>query len=320
MSTDKLSVGEAVDTQNGAHWYRGAHARCHKYLLGNSILNMFACFPADQNLEAHGSRALTSIVAGTATIGRSFGHSLRRAVSIRHSTTSSRYSRDASRPSSRPSSLHSTNSSYRHSTGAIVEEAGSPLHTGTFVDLRPNSMCEQEGSTGGGSNRSSIISNSSMSTISSFNPSEATLTLHSNGAASNKLPHSLSAVHHVAEGGSGSPILVLHPPLSSSSSSASSLHGGARSPQPESPQSLIRSRSPQHHGAKSPKPVSPQPWHHGANPPQPGSPQPQLQVKSQPGSSQHRPHGAEASPQVSSSSSQESLDKASQNNMFNTPL
>ena len=101
-------------------------------------------------------------------------------MSVRHS---GRYSRGH-----RPSSLGS-NSSHRHSGGAIVEEstsAGNRLSGTTFVNLKQfasTSSCEQEGSH---SNRSSIGSSSSVSTISSC-------TLGSNGHRPDKSHHLLSS-------------------------------------------------------------------------------------------------------------------------------
>lgn len=269
-------------------------------MCASFINSCYPCLlPPDQNLEAHGSHALTSIVAsGTATIGRSFGHSLRRAVSVRHSSAS-RYSREG-----RPSSLLSTNSAHRHSGSAIAEE------TSTFVDLRPRSMGAQDFE---GSNRSSVVSMSSVSTISSINAPE---TPHANGPAYSKprvdpKPYNLSSVQR---SGAESPILVLPPagqrsgaesPLPpghrpfSSSSSGSSLHAGGRSPQLGSPQSLRAvGRSPQppgspHARSRSPQPSSPL----GRRSPQPSPP---LQQDN------------------SSSSSLDSLEKTVQ--MYNTPV
>ena len=223
--------------------------------------------PTDKNLEAHGSHALTSIMAsGSATIGRSFGHSLRRAVSVRHSTAS-RYSREggARANGSRPSSIHSNNSR-RHSGGGIPEEAHSPSRT--FVDLRPNSGYDQDSV----SNRSSVVSTSSISTIGSWNPaSSATppapgMTLHAPTPAPTDKPHHLSSVYRVSSGESPAPNMLrggsprpsssassLHSPVlmrggsprpSSSASSAGSSRVGGKSPQPPARASpLLRSDS-----------------------------------------------------------------------------
>lgn len=194
-------------------------------------------------MEAHGSRALTSIVAsGTATIGRSFGHTLRRAVSVRHSSAS-RYSRDVrghSRPSSRPSSLLSVNGSHRHSGSAIAEEPSSPNRlSGTFVDLRTHSADNS------GSNRSSIVSTSSMSTIGSWNPASSHTPLTNQTSGPSPAPPGGDKSHHLTLvqrlGGANSPTLmkrespiqIMHnlPRPSSATSSTSSLGQGGKSPQ-----------------------------------------------------------------------------------------
>lgn len=175
---------------------------------------------ADQNLEAHGSHALTSIAG--ATVGRSFGHTLRRAVSIRYSSAS-RYSRDIRGGKSRPSSQQN-----RHSASHLPEETAANRHSGTFVDLRPNSSYDPETA----SNRSSIISSSSVSTISSFNPTPSTPSVLT---ANMEKPHHLSSVQRV--GGAESPEQQRnsspHYYTDSSSSSTSSLRiAGGKSPLP----------------------------------------------------------------------------------------
>lgn len=211
----------------------------------------------DQNLEAHGSHALTSIVAsGTATIGRSFGHSLRRAVSIRHSSAS-RYSRDL-----RPSSHH------RHSAGPIAEE-DSNRHSGTFVDLRPNSSYDPETA----SNRSSIISSSSVSTLSSSNPSASVLSGPS--MPSGDRPHHLSAVQKVGSEGdftsapqhhlTSSPHYYSDTSSSCGSTSSLPLRAGGKSPVPgraegKSPQesTLYQTKqAPEESDPLGPNPVQP---------------------------------------------------------------
>lgn len=179
------------------------------------MLIFHVSLPADQNLEAHGSHALTSIAAsGSATIGRSFGHTLRRAVSIRRSHAP----RDTRHLSGGKASHH------RHSAGQLPEEGN--RHSGTFVDLRPNSSYDPETV----SNRSSVISSSSVSTISSNNPaSSATPT------SATPIPdkHHLSAVQR-AGGGAESPEALRnsspHFYTDSSSSSTSSLRAGGKSP------------------------------------------------------------------------------------------
>ncbi len=151
----------------------------------------------DQNLEAHGSRALTSIAAsGTATIGRSFGHTLRRAMSVRHS----RDSRNIRGGSSRPSSNISNNGSHRLSGSPIIEESTSPSqrHSGTFVNLRPNSMVSYEQDTSH-SDRSSIISTSSISTIgSAYLPASPVGTSTNGRGAGVERAHHLSSFHKAA--------------------------------------------------------------------------------------------------------------------------
>ena len=182
-------------------------------------------FVVDQNLEAHGSHALTSIAAsGSATIGRSFGHTLRRAVSIRHSSAS-RYSRDVRGGNSRPSSLTQN----RHSASVLSEESTTHRHSGTFVDLRPNSSFDTETV----SDRSSIISASSISTLGSSVPTPS-------GLLGSEKPYYLSPVPR-PEGGAESPeVSSPHYYTDSSSSSSSSLRAaGGKSPLP------VRGKSPQ---------------------------------------------------------------------------
>lgn len=188
------------------------------WLLRNALCNTSVL--TDQNLEAHGSHALTSIAAsGSATIGRSFGHTLRRAVSIRHST---RYSRNT-RGNSRPISLTHN----RHSASHLPEDMASNRYSGTFVDLRPNSSYDAETA----SNRSSIISSSSVSTISSSNLTPSALSGYMNNT---DRPHHLSAVQRV--GGADSPEQHTSSPYyytdSSSSSSSSLRAAGGKSPLP----------------------------------------------------------------------------------------
>lgn len=219
---------------------------------------------------------MTSIVAsGTATIGRSFGHSLRRAVSVRHSSAS-RYSRDV-RGASRPSSLASNNSaSHRHSAGTIAEETSPNRHSGTFLNLRPDSAYDLDNCS---SNRSSIISTSSISTISSTNPSSVP-TVGPISIANTDRTHHLSSVQRVVGGGAESPTSVrLHTssPQFYTDSSASSLSGGSTSSLPPAYRGAAggRSRSP-HESPQRLESKSPQP---GASqePPQwlrPKSPQP----------------------------------------------
>lgn len=121
----------------------------------------------DQNLEAHGSLALTSLAAtGSSTIGRSFGHSLRRAMSVRHSS-GSMYGRRRAATGMATSNGHRGSPIHRLSGSALPEDtASSPSrNSGTFVDLRPHSYADLDNM----SDRSSIISSSSVSTISSMN-------------------------------------------------------------------------------------------------------------------------------------------------------
>lgn len=152
---------------------------------------------ADQNLEAHGSCALTSIAAsGTATIGRSFGHSLRRAMSVRHSTAPTRYSRNVNDKTRSSVRVRSKN---RHSNGNLPEEN---RHSGTFVDLRPQSAFDQDSPSS--SNRSSIVSTSSTSTVGSWNPS-STPTLPISSQAAQDKAHHLSTMRRV---GSDSPVML----------------------------------------------------------------------------------------------------------------
>lgn len=206
--------------------------------LPGSMSAQFSLSPPDKNLDAHGSHALTSIVAsGSATIGRSFGHSLRRAMSVRHSTGSingSRYRkhrRSRGNDGERPSSLLSLNSAtHRHSGSNIsMDTAVSPRHSGTFVDLRPPSS-EPE------SDSISIVSSSSISTVSSSNALlqlqqqqpgpqvirrlSSTLISHTAFDRSASLPRlpSPRAPSPLIFG--GSPPTLVRPPHSSSSSSS----------------------------------------------------------------------------------------------------
>ena len=111
---------------------------------------MSVLYSTEKNLERHGSRALTSIMAAgpgrSATIGRSFGHSIRHAMSMRYRTS---LDFPRSRPS-RPGSLVSlaSNISEASSSSTIISPGlddtssvtsrppGSPS---TFVDLRSGS-------------------------------------------------------------------------------------------------------------------------------------------------------------------------------------
>ena len=138
---------------------------------------------SDQNLEAHGTTPLTSLAAaGSATIGRSFGHSLRRAMSVRHSR-SSMYGRR--RAGTTATTSHASPIS-RRSTSTLSEDvANSPnRNSGTFVDLRPHSFAELDTM----SDRSSIISSSSVSTLSSV----TTVPPTSNGVQADVLNYSSS--------------------------------------------------------------------------------------------------------------------------------
>ena len=141
----------------------------------------------DQNLEVYGSQPLTSLAAvgpnRSATIGRSFGHNVRRAMSMRYSR-GMRVRQTRSRPGSTVSSVSaaSSTSSHRASGGAPDElavtmqtaRALSPSpqnrHSGNFVDLRsrsPSRLSVEMDDTE--SKRSSIVSTSSASTIVSLN-------------------------------------------------------------------------------------------------------------------------------------------------------
>lgn len=161
-------------------------------------------------------------------------------MTVRHSSAS-RYSRET-----RPPSLLSAKSAHRHSGSTINEEIfSSNRHSGTFVDLRrPRSMCEQDPAE---SDRSSIISSSSASTLSSWNASE----LNGVPEKMKQQPKShLSSVQRVE-----SPIVMLPRPSSSASSSGSSIRTGSpggksphlgdrRSPQPPESPLLGDRRSP----------------------------------------------------------------------------
>ena len=188
----------------------------------------------DQNLEVYGSRPLTSLAAvgpnRSATIGRSFGHNVRRAMSMRYSG-GMRIRQARSRPGSTVSNISaaSSSSSHRASGGppeelAVTMQSGgnrslSPApqnrHSGTFVDLRSRSPSrlsvdieESE------SKRSSIVSTSSASTIISLNlppisplpPSPHSPVPHgSSPAPTETVSKLISAVHRAGEGRSPRP-------------------------------------------------------------------------------------------------------------------
>ena len=150
----------------------------------------------DQNLDTFGSRPLTSLVSvgvgRSATIGRSFGHSVRRAMSMRHSGARISHEYPTSRPLSITSNVSQTSLSTTASGTSPSDELVSMLRpagnrpyspsttganrlSGTFVDLRSRSPSrlsvtsdiEQDSH----SKRSSIVSTSSASTVTSLNPS-----------------------------------------------------------------------------------------------------------------------------------------------------
>lgn len=136
---------------------------------------MLFAISADLNLEAHGSRPLTSIAAsGTATLtrGRVLGHSMRR--SLRYSASSVGHSR----PTSRTSNISGDSRSSANLDDLVVMRPkrasfspSSPRLSGTFVDLRSKrvsgvSLAESEDAY---SSRSSIVSTSSSSTVTSLN-------------------------------------------------------------------------------------------------------------------------------------------------------
>ena len=192
----------------------------------------------DQNLEVYGSRPLTSLAAvgpnRSATIGRSFGHNVRRAMSMRHS--GGMRGRSRSRPGSTVSSVSAASSSSSHrASGGAPEELAANLqpgggngtralspspqnrHSGTFVDLRSKSPSRLSATSWDveetESKRSSIVSTSSASTIVSLNlPPQSPIPIapHSPGP----IPHGsspappetvsklISAVHRAGEGGS----------------------------------------------------------------------------------------------------------------------
>ena len=159
--------------------------------LCNIIMHALCLLSPDQNLEAHGSYALTSIAAsGTANIGHHLGHSLRRAMSMRNSTGSlprrSRHRRSTKeKGDNRPSSLLSLNYSHMHSNSnnSVDPATFSPRNSGTFVDLRPVGYDPD-------SDTSSIVSSSSISTISSSNALDKT-----SQQAPQQLLHHLSSSH-----------------------------------------------------------------------------------------------------------------------------
>lgn len=197
----------------------------------------------DQNLEVYGSRPLTSLAAvgpnRSATIGRSFGHNVRRAMSIRHS--GGMRVRSRSRPGSAVSSVSATSSSSStRASGGAPEELAANLqpgggnstralspstqnrHSGTFVDLRSKSPSRLSATSldieESESKRSSIVSTSSASTIVSLNlPPQSPIPMpsHSPGPIPH-IPHIsspappetvsklISAVHRAGEGGSPS--------------------------------------------------------------------------------------------------------------------
>ena len=200
-----------------------------------SILQSHACSQGP-NLEVHGSQPLTSLAAvgpnRSATIGRSFGHNVRRAMSMRYSR-GMRARQSRSRPGSTVSNVSGTSStsSHRVSGGAPDElavtmqpgampRALSPStpnrHSGTFVDLRsrsPSRLSVEMDDTE--SKRSSIVSTSSASTIVSLNlPPVSPLPLplppspHSpaghgtSPAPSEAMSKLVSAVHRAGEGAS----------------------------------------------------------------------------------------------------------------------
>lgn len=175
----------------------------------------------DQNLEAYGSRPLTSIAtAGTSTLtrGRPFGHSMR--TSIRYST--GRISRTSREFYSRPPSQASRGSRTSDELATMMRpprhtySPSSPRLSGTFVDLRANRLSAASVDTeasGFSSNRSSIISTTSSSTITSLNVS-----------ANNNLSHLISDVRKAAEEGgiSGKITPIAENPLDSPTSSPES--------------------------------------------------------------------------------------------------
>lgn len=192
----------------------------------------------DRNLEIHGSQPLTSLVAvgpnRSATIGRSFGHNVRRAMSMRYSGGMRvGQGRSRSRPGSNISSMSAASSSSSHrASGGAPEELAANLqpgggsntrslspspqnrHSGTFVDLRSKSPSristtsldveETE------SKRSSIVSTSSASTIVSLNlhsyspvpTSPGPIPHVSSPAPPETVSKLISAVHRAGEGGS----------------------------------------------------------------------------------------------------------------------
>ena len=136
----------------------------------------------EQNLEAYGTRPLTSVEetepGGASLVARSrlFGHSIRRVATIRHS--SSRVSREMrSRPVSQASTssanfeeltslmrARTNNSNYSISHSALSPTPPGPTHSSSFVDLRP----KRESSSADSdvySNRSSVVSMTSVNTI-----------------------------------------------------------------------------------------------------------------------------------------------------------
>lgn len=191
----------------------------------------------DQNLEVYGSRPLTSLAAvgpnRSATIGRSFGHNVRRAMSMRHS--GGMRIRSRSRPGSTVSSVSAASSSSSHASGGAPEEIAANLqpggvstrstralspspqnrHSGTFVDLRSKSPSRLSAASldveDSESKRSSIVSTSSASTIVSLNYSPQSpipMAPHSPGpiphvsspAPPETVSKLISAVHRAGEG------------------------------------------------------------------------------------------------------------------------
>lgn len=196
-------------------------------------------FPSDKNLEQHGSRPLTSIMASgpghTATIGRSFGHSSRHTMTMKYRTSLDFPRSRTIRPNSITSitsdvSEVSTASSLFADDSASQTRAYSPGSPRTFVDLRARSasqMCEPEGWSRHRSDRTiSFASTSSASTITNSSVSSAKRQSDFSGPedtvkSDKRLSQLVVEVHRFPEG--SSPI-----PQTSSSS------GGSQESDPES--------------------------------------------------------------------------------------
>ena len=142
--------------------------------------------PADKNLEQHGSRPLTSIMASgpgrTATIGRSFGHSIRHTMTMKYRTSLDFPRSRTVRPGS-ITSITSDVSEVSTASSLFTDDSASQIRAyspgsspRTFVDLRARSasqLGEPEGWTRRNDRAISFASTSSASTVTNSSVSSA---------------------------------------------------------------------------------------------------------------------------------------------------